>query len=441
MFSGIVATQLRKGKFSAMALADEGDIYCRCTTPYILTGEATVEDAIQPDSMAGDYGVEVVHQKAVKIDTRKRQVTTDRGNVFGYDYLVIATGASPWKPKIPGIDGKNIHTMRTSEDVRSVEALVSAAKSAVVIGAGVIGIEMAGSLRQRGLEIDLIEYASGISRNIASAEYADKIIRHLEEGGVRVRFGCEAVGITDSSDGRKEIAVREGDDVRTIEADVVIVATGVRPNLEIVDGTKIRHDERGIYVDAGMRTNVKDVYACGDCCLPVFSPTGESRPSQLASSAIQQAKIVGFHIAGYPIDYTGSTGAFAFRTMGREFSLVGLSEEEARKRFSWVTVGRCETTDTYKDLKTARSLELKLIFAGPTMRLVGYEAFGNGVIASAEVASLAIGLRLGILKLLRFNYIAHPSLTPWPFMNPIVMASEDAMNAIMGNVRKFLPFA
>ena len=94
MFSGIVASQLKKGKFEAIALSDEADIYCRCTTPYVLTGEAKLADAIQPDSMAGDYGVKVVHEKALKINTKKKEVYTDKGNTFEYDYLVIAIGAT-----------------------------------------------------------------------------------------------------------------------------------------------------------------------------------------------------------------------------------------------------------------------------------------------------------------------------------------------------------
>jgi hypothetical protein len=88
-----------------------------------------------------------------------------------------------------------------------------------------------------------------------------------------------------------------------------------------------------------------------------------------------------------------------------------------------------------------KPLEVKLIFAGPTLRLVGYEAFGNGVIASAEVASFAIGLKLNILKMLKFNYIAHPSLTPWPFMNPIIVATEDAMGNAMVKFKSFFKFS
>jgi pyruvate/2-oxoglutarate dehydrogenase complex dihydrolipoamide dehydrogenase (E3) component len=165
--------------------------------------------------------------------------------------------------------------------------------------------------------------------------------------------------------------------------------------------------------------------------------TGEYEQSALASLAIQQSKIVGFQIAGFPIRYNGSTNAFAFGVLGKEYAAAGLTEEMARKRYRWVVVGRAVTTDLYNDLKAKQPLEVKLIFAGPRMRLVGYEAFGKGVIASAEVASFAMGLHLSILSMLKFNYISHPSLTPWPFMNPIIMATEDAMGVMMKNIKAF----
>lgn len=437
MFSGIVASQLKPGKFEAIALSDEPDIYCRCTTPYVFTGEATIKDAIQPDSMAENYGVKVVHEKAVKINTRKKQVLTDKGNAFKYDYLVIATGASPVKPPVPGIDGKNVFTMRTSHDAECVLGCVSKAKSALVIGAGVIGIEMAGALRHLGMEVNLVEREKTISSVLADAEFSKKIVKHLETNGVNVMFNTSVTEISDARGGQKEVIIKKGRKKEKIKTDIIVVAAGVCPNIEILDGTKIKHTKSGVVVDEKMRTNVKNVFACGDCCVPLSAVMGEYHPSPLASSAIQQSKIVGFQIAGYPISYNGTTGAFAFQTLGKEYAGAGLTEAEARKRFKWVIVGKSETTDVYKDLAEHQPLEVKLIFAGPMLRLVGYEAFGKGVIASAEVASFAIGLKLNVLKMLKFNYIAHPSLTPWPFMNPIIMAAEDAMGNVMKKA-KFL---
>lgn len=437
MFSLIVASQLKKGSYVTTVLSDEDDVYCRCTTPYVLTGEAELEDAIQPESMFADYGLDIVHDKAVRIDTEAKTVLTGSGKTVPYDSLVIATGASPVLPPIPGADSAKVHTVRKSDDTAAILKDMKEAKRAVVIGAGVIGMEMAGALRERGIAVSLVEMAESVSPTIADLEFGEKLVRHLEEGGVEMLFGSMVTSIRTTEDGGTEAVVATtGADERILPADVVIVAAGVRPNLDIVDGTHIRTVREGIVVDDRMRTNIPDVYACGDCCVPLSSVTKENRPSPLASSAIQQAKIVGYQIAGFPIRYAGSTGAFAFRVLGKEYAAVGLTETEARRRYRLVVVGRSETTDVYRDLKSSRPLSVKLVFAGPRMRLVGYEAFGNGLIASADVASFAVGQRTNILRMLRYGYIAHPSLTAWPFMDPIIMATEDAM----GNIMKKIPF-
>jgi NADH oxidase (H2O2-forming) len=437
MFSLIVASQLKKGKFETTILSDEPDIYCRCTTPYILTNQALLQDAIQSDCMIEDYGVKVVHERATSIDTVKQQVSTNKGNQIDYDYLVIATGASPFLPKIQGIALENVHTVRTSKDVEEIQKSSKNAKSAIVIGAGVIGIEMAAVFKENGLDVCLIESAPDISPNIADKEYAEKIKAHLTKNEIKLLFSAHVLEIKENNLKQKEVIVKSKESTKTFLADLVVLATGVRPNLEIIKDTNIITNENGILVNEKMQTNIQNIYACGDCCLPKFSVTGEARPAQLASNAIQQAKIVGFQLAGFPIKYAGSTGAFAFQALSQEYAGAGLTEEIARKKFKWVITGKAETTNIYKDLKSHELLEVKLIFAGPRMRLVGYEAFGKGVIASAEVASLAIGLKLSMLKMLHFNYIAHPSLTPWPFMNPIIMATEDAMGNLMQKVKTF----
>lgn len=437
MFSVIVPLQLKKNKFKATVLSDEADIYCRCSTPYILTEETTVAEAIQSEDLFTPYGFDIVHEKALSIDTKKQQVKTAAGNIFEYDYLVIATGASPMKLPIAGIDAEGVYTVRTSEDASGIYAAAKQAKRVVVIGAGVIGMEMAGALRQMGLAVHLVEYGQAISHNIADAEFSDKIVANLQAHGVEVMFDSKVTEIKTEGQAKKIIINHTGHDV-VVEADLVIVAAGIRPNLAVIEGADIKANELGILVDKKMRTNIKNVYACGDCCVPISAVTGENKPSSLASSAVQQAKVVGYQIAGYPIAYAGSTGAFAFKIMEKEYACVGLTEDIARKQFKWVIVGHAQVTDLYQDLKAAQPLEVKLIFAGPTMRLVGYEAFGAGVVSSAEVASLAIGLKLSVLKLLKFNYIAHPSLTPWPFMNPIVMAAEDALGKAVNKLKTFV---
>jgi len=436
MFSAIVATQLKKEAFKATILSNEKDIYCRCSTPYILTKRAELKDAIQPDSMIEDFGVKLVAEQAEKIDFRRREVTGAKGTIFPFDYLVIATGASPIKPPIKGLDSINVHTVRTSDDVDNIKKLAKRNKKAVVIGGGVIGVEMTGALRELGVKITLVELKEQLLAGVTDIEYSDKIKELLEKKKTDVILESMVEEIKTKRNKTKTVIIKTKNDKKKIDADFVIVAAGVKPNTKIAEEAGVKTDRGYIIVDSKMRTNKPGVYACGDCTTSQNAINKEYWPSQLASVAIQQAKIVGYQIAGFPIKYHGHTDAFAFQTLGKEFSQVGFDEEKAREKYRIVFVGRAKTTDIYNDMKDKEDLDVKLIFAGLRLKLVGAQAYGKGVIGHMETASLAISLKTSILKLLRYNYIAHPSLTPWPFMNPIIMACEDAMGKVMKRLRR-----
>ena len=435
MFSAIVSTQLRPKKFSATILSNEDDIYCRCTSPYIIKDEAKLRDAIQAESMITDYGVEVVHEKAISIDTEKKVVVTNKNNFFVYDYLVIATGARPFVPKIPGLTELNHHTVRESKDIKNIDEKIKNVKKAIVIGAGIIGSEMAGAFREKNIDVTILEKAERISPNLADLEFSTKIVNHLRDNQINILFNTDIVEIENVKN-KKIVKIKRNGKSEKLETDIIIIATGVKPNIEIVKNTGIRLGRHGIIVNEKMETNIKNVYACGDCAMPVSAITGENTVSQLASASIQQAKIVGYQLANFPIKYQGTTNAFAFEILGREYGQVGLNENQAKKKFKFIVTGHAETTNLYDDLKRKKPLSFKLIFAGPRMKIVGAEGYGNGVTGFLEIASMGIGLKLSVLKLMKYNYIAHPSLSPWPFMNPIVMASEDAMGKVMDFFKK-----
>ncbi|OVE74547.1 hypothetical protein BVX95_02140 [archaeon D22] len=439
MFSCIVATQLKKEKFRAIMISDEEDIYCRCTTPYILTNNATLKDAIQPDSMVTDFGVEIVKDKALSIDVNKKQVRTKK-QVIDYDYLVIGTGASPFVPPIEGVEHEKVFTVRTTEDVKRIQSSIKNAKEAVVIGGGIIGVEMASALTENNIKTSIVEFCDQLLPNITDNEFATKIEAHLKKNGVKTYLKSEAKSIDSNPKTIKTLTIKKDGKQKSLNADIIIVAAGVRANLDVIRGTGIKSDRRGILVDEKMRTNIKDVYACGDCCVSKSVITDEHSPSQLASTAIQQAKVVGYQIAGFPIKYGGNTAAFAFQFLGKEYAGAGLTEAAARKKYKIVTTGYALTTDIYRDMKDKKDLVVKLIFAGPLMRLVGVEAYGNGVTGHVETASFAMSMKANIFKLLKYNYIAHPSLTPWPFMNPLIMAAEDAMGKAMTYLKSKIRF-
>jgi len=435
MFSAIVSTQLRPKKFSATILSEEDDIYCRCSSPYIINNQAKLSDAVQAESMITDFGVEVVHEKAISIDTEKKVVITNKNNFFVYDYLVIATGARPFVPKIPGLTELNHHTVRESKDIKNISEKIKNVKKAIVIGAGIIGCEMASAFREKNIDVTILEKAERISPALADLEFSTKIVNHLRDNQIDILFNTDIVEIENVKN-KKIVKIKRNGKSEKLETDIIIIATGVKPNIEIAKNTGIKLGSHGIIVNEKMQTNIRNIYACGDCVMPVSAITGENTISQLASVAIQQAKIVGYQLANFPIKYQGATNAFAFKILGREYGQVGLNENQAKKKFKFIVTGHAETTNLYDDLKSKKPLSFKIIFAGPRMKIVGAEAYGNGVTGFLEIASMGIGLKLSILKLMKYNYIAHPSLSPWPFMNPIVMASEDAMGKVMDFFKK-----
>ncbi len=436
MFSSIVATQLKPGKFEATILSDEKDIYCRCTSPYILTKHATLKEAIQPNSMIGDYGVKLVPDPAVSVDFSRKEVIGKSGVNYGYDYLVIATGTSAFKPPIKGINGNKIHTVRTSEDIEDIAKHVKKSKKAVVIGGGIIGIEMAGALKERGMKVSIVEIQDKLLSGITDEEYSDKIKNLLESKKIDLLLNSTVNEIKTKRDKSKQVIISQCKKNLKLDADLIIVAAGVRPNTQFLEDSMLAMDKGYIIVNNKMKTNKSGVYACGDCSSSKSALVNEKWPSQLASVAIQQAKVVGYQMAGMPINYHGHTDAFAFKVLGKEFAQAGLDEEKARDKFKIVFTGRAETTDIYKDMKEHEPLQVKLIFAGLRGKLIGIQAYGKGVTGHVESGSLAMSLNAGIMKLLRYNYIAHPSLTPWPFMNPIIMAAEDAMGKVMARFKK-----
>ncbi|MBR9703706.1 FAD-dependent oxidoreductase, partial [Candidatus Woesearchaeota archaeon] len=390
MFSAIVAAQLKPGTFKVTVLSDEKDIFCRCTTPYILSKKAELREAIQPDKMIQQYGVELIHDPAIHINPYLKHVLTESGEQYTYDNLVIATGARPHIPAIKGIDQKHVVPVRSSEDIKHIEKYVKKRKHAIVIGGGVIGVETAAALRERGMNVSLLEGQKQLIPGTTDPEFAHKFLNLLEKKGVAVHLSSCAEIIN-----KNTVSIKIGKKTKRLKADLVVIATGVIPNVELAKESGIRVGKNGIVVDNKMRTNFKDIYSCGDCVTTKSIITGKSGGNRLASSAIQQAKIVGYQLAGFPMHYHGHTGSFGFQIFDKEYACAGLSEVEARKQHHHlVMIGHAKTTDKYKDLKEHESLEVKLIFAGIRFRLVGAAAYGKGVATPIEVASLAMGEHL-----------------------------------------------
>lgn len=238
-------------------------------------------------------------QKVIRLDFLKKEVILETG-IKGYDKLIIATGGRPLVPKIPGIDKEGIFTLKSLEDAERIYNY--SGRKAVVIGAGPIGIEASISLQKRGWNVILVELLDSVLPTLFDDEVSSIIRKEIGNYGIDVFTGERAVRFNGSDHICSVIT-----DKREIECDMIILALGIRPNVELAQKAGIEIGRLGgIKVNKQMMTNVEDVYACGDCVESRDIISGENILSLLWYNAKQQGEIAGYNAIGIERCYQGT---------------------------------------------------------------------------------------------------------------------------------------
>lgn len=301
-----VAFGLRsKDKEATISIISAEDVaeYDPCSLPYFLGGD--VEKAAVFRKKLEDYAQHdidlVFNSKVVSIDPDTRLVTTERGEAFGYDKLVLAHGGELFIPPIPGIDNMGVFSCK--QLLETEKLLAHTGRNAVVIGSGAIGIEAAEALKKKGYAVHIIELLPWILPALFDEPVAKKLEAAMEGYGIHVFTNEKVLEIKG-----KEAVTSVVTDQREIQCDTVVVATGVVPGTALARTAGIETG-RGIRINKQMQTSVPNIYACGDCVETVDACTGETAMFQLKHNAIEQAQIVVKHIAGETARYLG---AYAF---------------------------------------------------------------------------------------------------------------------------------
>ncbi len=263
---------------------DEGSMLCRD------------EDFYQKMNIGTIFG-----KKAVKLDTKNKTVTLNNREKVHYDRLLIATGGTPFIPPFKGTGKAHILTFTAWDDAKKIRERLDGVKKAVIIGGGLIGLCAAEALERLGVEVIIVELADRIL-SPALDEKASKILEErLKEEGIKIITQDTVLEITGSKTKVRSVTLKSG---KKISCDMIIVAIGVRPNMEIVQGTDIKVD-KGIIVDDTMQTNIKDVYAAGDVTQSYDSLYGTSRVTPIWPRAYIQGGIAGLNMAGKVQKYPG----------------------------------------------------------------------------------------------------------------------------------------
>ncbi|MFQ6057791.1 MAG: NAD(P)/FAD-dependent oxidoreductase [Anaerolineae bacterium] len=278
--------------------------YYRPLLPFLIE-EAPEAENLFRDELHRPPDVEVLLGcRAQAIEVEEKRVLLDDGRQLPYDRLLIATGARPFRPRIPGLEGPGVFTVRFIDDAKAIAAAASEAKRAVIIGGGRIGSKCALALRHRGLQVTVVELldrivplqfdetAAAIFQDAMEAQGVELILGHTERQVLREDGQVKGV---------------ELDDGRRLEADFILVTTGVRANTELARGAGLDVDG-GVLVDSQLRTSGPDIYAAGDVVQTVDVVTGEPVVSGIWTNAVAMGHVAGENMAGGHREYPGAFG-------------------------------------------------------------------------------------------------------------------------------------
>lgn len=416
--------------------------FANCGLPYYIGGEIKDRSALTlqtPESFRMRFDVDVrVFSEVVAIDRESHTVTvknvrTKETYRETYDKLILSMGAEPVLPPVDGIRSDRVFTLRNIPDTYRIKEYVEQKKprSAAVLGGGYIGVEMAENLKMAGLSVTLIEMSDQV---IAPLDYdmAGDVHRHIESKGVNLLLSNTVRSLREQ-DGTLYIAVNSGE----VSCDMVVAATGVRPETEIAKECGLTLNARGaIVVHPSMQTNDPDIYAVGDSVEVIDFVSKEKTVIPLAGPANKQGRIAADNIAGGHSTYTGTQGSAILKVFDMTAATTGINEKTAKR----LNIAY-EKSFTYSASHAgyypgAVNMSVKILYSPENGRLLGAQVVGfDGVDKRCDVFATAIRAHMTVEDLTRLELCYAPPYSS--AKDPVNMAGYVAENIRTGKVRLF----
>ncbi|MCA0296606.1 MAG: FAD-dependent oxidoreductase [Actinobacteria bacterium] len=407
------ATRLRRLDEDAEIVVLERSGYvsfANCGLPYYIGGQITDRDALllqTPTSLGARFGIDVrVNSEVVSIDRAAKTVTvrnlaTGETYTEAYDHLVLAPGAAPFVPPVPGIE--RALTLRNIADTDAMAAAVDAVlarplapqdrgqspsvRTAVILGGGFIGVELAENLTERGLAVTIVELADQVLAPL-DVEIAALVENHLVASGVTVVTGASVTEVRPD-----EVVLSDG---RTLPADLLVAAIGVRPETGLAEAAGLDLGERGgILVDEHQRTSDPSIYAVGDAVVKRDAVAGGEALVPLASPANRHGRLVADVIAGRPVAVRPVLGTAIVGMFGRTAAATGWTEKRARAAGRPVRVIHTHPSNHAGYYPGAEGMTLKLVIDAETDAILGAQGFG-GAGVDKRIDVIATAMRGGV---------------------------------------------
>lgn len=388
--------------------------YANCGLPYYIGDVITDPEALtlqSPEQFFARFRVQVRvrHEVTALHPERKTVSVTDlaTGRTFeeSYDKLILAPGARPTQPRLPGVGLERVFTLRTVEDTFRIKEFIQKNKprSAVLAGGGFIGLELAENLRELGMEVTIVQRPKQLM-NPFDADMAALIHAEMRRHGVQLALGSTVKGFASTNRGVEVLRKDEP----SLQADMVVLAIGVTPDTALAKSAGLALGIKGsILVNDRMETSVPDIYAAGDAVQVRHAVTGQDALISLAGPANKQGRIIADNICGMNSRYTGSQGSSVVKVFSMTAAATGVNEKNARNAGfdpEAVILSPMSHAGYYPG---GRLMTMKLVYDRPTLRVLGAQIVGyEGVDKRIDVLATAIhaGMTAPQLKELDLAY-------------------------------------
>ena len=417
--------------------------YANCGLPYYIGGviEDKEELTLQtPESFWERFNIDVrVQNEALEINPENKTVTVKNlktGEVYteSYDKLLISTGAKPTRPQMQGIDLDNVFTLRTVEDTYNIKDFVDECKpkSAVVVGGGFIGLEVAENLNEMGVDVTILQRPDHLL-NTLDYDMATLVHSRFRKNGVKLKFGVSVQGFEKAEKGVDVLIKGE----EPINADMVLLAIGVTPDSTLAKNAGLDLGIKdSIVVNDRMETSARNIYAVGDAVQVKHSITGDNAVISLAGPANKQGRIAADNICGGDSRYKGSMGSSVIKIFDMTVASTGLTEKLAKASeidYDKIVLSPMSHAGYYPGGKV---MTMKVVFEKSTQRIIGAQIVGfDGVDKRIDVLATAMnfGATASDLKDLDLAYAPPYSLAK----DPVNMAGFVIENIGAGKMKQF----
>ena len=416
--------------------------FANCGLPYYIGGEIKEKSKLTlqtPESFHERFRVDVrIKSEVVSIDRAAKTVTvrktdTDETYAENYDKLILSMGAEPIKPPIAGIDIPKVFTLRNIPDTYKIKDYIgkNRPRSAVVVGGGYIGVEMAENLVTAGLDVTIVEMADQV---IAPLDYdmACDVHQHIESKGVRLMLNTAVSAIKDTADGLV-ITTSNGE----ITSDMLILAIGVKPESSIAKDAGLSVNERGgIVVNENMLTTDENIYAVGDAVEVVDFITRQKAMIPLAGPANKQGRIAADNICGIQSSYTGTQGSAILKVFDLTVATTGVNEKTAKRLGLNYDKSFTFSASHASYYPGAVNMSVKIVYEKETGKIFGAQIVGyEGADKRCDVIATAIRFGATAYDLTKLELCYAPPYSS--AKDPVNMAGFVIENILNGKVKTF----